>query len=73
MKVFLLTPISSWKPWYDKCSGLVIAAESAQRAREIANLYHGDEGEVWTNEDLITCEELHPVEEGLILRDYQAG
>ena len=39
MKLWILRPLignnTAWRPWYDKCFGMVVRAESEKIAREI--------------------------------------
>ncbi len=78
MKLWLLRPVENlnkddnpWDPWYDKCFGFVIKAESVEHARVIADGNAGDEnrGEFmgkqtaattapWLTSHYSTCEEL---------------
>jgi len=63
-----------WDPWYDKCFGMVIRAETEAEAREVAQDnaecevgYGKDKPEVWTDPDISDCvpiEEYHPEREG---------
>ena len=74
---------SPWNPWYDKAFGFIVAANSEQESRKIAELHAGDEssewtskGEVWMNPAYSTCEPLqrkHADDKGLILRDFAAA
>lgn len=69
-KLWLLRPIRGlepdpWSPWFDKCFGQVVRAESEDRARKIAVGVNyelggpGDEGSgVWLDPDKTTCVEL---------------
>lgn len=49
VKLWLLRPISvegePWKPWYDKCFGMVVRAESEHAAREIATANGAEESD----------------------------
>lgn len=59
MKLYLLIPVNGWKPWYDKCFGVIVRAESVEQARKFASEKAGDEGKsVWFNELQTKCEEL---------------
>lgn len=83
MKLYLLRPIKQWEPWYDKCFGMVIRAESELQARTVAMLYAGDEGdkysssvihEVWLDPLLTSCEVLtHEGKAGLVIRDFASA
>lgn len=72
MKLYLLTPVSRWKPWYDKVMGLVVRAESEDHARDLASSVSGDEGaDAWRDSALTKCVELtSDGPAGLILRDF---
>lgn len=94
MKLWFLRPNTDLppegSPWispYDKAFGFVVRAETATRAREIAQDAGGDETLSW-NENytkrtiipawlaptLSTCTELTPEgEEGIVLKDYISG
>lgn len=52
----------AWDPWYDKCFGFVIAANSSIEARKIAQDNGGDErnADVWLDASLSNCIELKP-------------
>jgi hypothetical protein len=61
MKLWILRPIktmnSPWDPWYDKCFGMVIRAESEKLARSLASRHCGAEGsEPWQNPTQSSCE-----------------
>ncbi len=43
MKLYLLRPLKVWQPWYDKCFGMVIRANSEEEARKEASNHSGDE------------------------------
>lgn len=78
MKLWLLRPREDlreddnpWSPWYDKCFGFVVRAETESDARKIANEFAGDEnrGEFlsskisktknpWLDGNYSTCNEL---------------
>lgn len=63
-----------WKPWYDKCFGMVVVAETEEEARLTASKNAGDEERnlflhkrgykkdvnPWLDETYSTCEELRP-------------
>ena len=78
MHIYLLRPVKKppngnpWEPWYDKAFGFVIAAQNEQRARELAAIDCGDEGErAWLNPTLSRCELLvAPDEDGVIIQDF---
>ncbi len=58
---------------YDEYDGKVIVAKNAKRAREIANENTGDEGRIWTDAALVSCEEIKATEEGEVLGSFNAG
>ena len=66
-----------WLPVYDKNRGFIIAAETEQRARELADQHAADEnrdGNPWLNEKLSTCRRLTAgAEEMVIMSDFIAG
>jgi len=63
--------------YYDAYNGFVIAAESEEIAREIANEDPGAEGSIWENPQLSSClyigEAADHVVEGVVLSDFHAG
>ena len=75
MKLWLLTPIDenypAWDPWYDKCFGFVIRAETEPDARNFASARHGDEGgEAWLDREQSDCRELTTIgASGIVLMD----
>lgn len=76
MKLWLLKPQDDlpagnpWDPWYDKCFGLVIRAETERKARNIAQREHGLPDSAWTNPKWSSCVELTAAGEvGVILYD----
>jgi len=73
MKLFILVRISD-KPIYDVCDGKIIRAKTAALARQMANVDVWDEGEIWTDPNKVTCEELlFKGEPGVILEDRNPG
>jgi hypothetical protein len=69
MKLWILRPngynkdnykeSGEWKPWYDKCFGVVVRAETSGDAREIAADGCSDEGrDAWLLAENSTCREL---------------
>jgi hypothetical protein len=59
MKLWLLRPVKTWNPWYDKCFGMVIRTADEADARLLASGEAGDEGgDVWLDHAKTTCEEL---------------
>ena len=90
MKLWILRPVEDlknsdnpWEPWYDKCFGFVIRAETEQDARLIANRNAGDENRgtflnkkiadtktPWIDPKYTTCKELsNEGDPGVIIRD----
>jgi hypothetical protein len=71
MKLYILTPVKEWQPWYDCCFGMVVRADSEDRARDIASKSACAEGgAVWTNKEITACTELkQDGHEDLIIRD----
>ena len=88
MKLWIIRPIDSstgpWDPWYDKCFGCVIAAETEEQARTLVE--PGDEVRchirlqrhsgkdtlnTWLDPSLSTCVELEPgTEPRCIMQDF---
>jgi len=95
MKLWLLRPKSNnlpedeyhnpWFPWYDKCFGFVVRAETELEARKIAQENAGDEKnnyrgsnvfgkKAWLDKTLSSCEELRENgEKGMIIKDYHSA
>lgn len=77
MRLYLLRPVEPWQPWYDKCFGFVVRAESDDDARLLASSSDecGDEeSEVWKNPALTTCVEvLNDGERGVIIKDFASA
>jgi hypothetical protein len=86
MELYLLRPISgqeeegAWDPWYDKCFGFVIRAESEETARKLADTNAGDENlkdtHPWLDSKQSTCTPLHADsdnKEEIIIRDFNAA
>ena len=84
MKLFLLKPREDledngnpWEPWYDKCFGVVVRAESHTTARRIAEGHESGEASptfgvvgAWTNSKYSSCSELKAQgSEGVIIQD----
>lgn len=70
--------MGAWNPWYDKCFGFVIRAETEQRAREIADADAGDENREenhpWLDPEQSTCTELTAEgKEEQIIKDFNAA
>jgi hypothetical protein len=76
MKLWLLTNEDADGAVYDVYNGFVIAAESEEIAREIANESPGDEGSIWENPKLSSCELIgisETLSEGIVLSDFHHG
>lgn len=89
MKLWLLKPKldrepNPWQPWYDKCFGSVVRAETEEDARRDADLGAGGENHTgypeyreqhpWLSDEYSTCEELTPDgEAGVILSDFRSA
>ena len=96
MKLWILKPQDNlpvdssnpWVPWYDKTFGLIIRAETEEKAREMASgsisdvdvgTYTDDWSFVctlkpWSDKRYSSCSELGPNgEEGIIMRDFAAA
>ena len=88
MKLYLLRPRedmperSPWEPWYDKCFGFVVRAESETEAREFADAGAGSENDdekegtlrPWLDKELSDCEELSDAgEAGVVISDFHAA
>ena len=94
MNLYILRPMKKlkkndnpWSPWYDKCFGFVISAQSEKRAREIAQENAGDEERdtflsqkvsdtttPWLDPKYSTCEILKPEDqEGVIMMDFASA
>lgn len=59
---------------YDEYDAKVIRANSTKRAREIACEDTGDEGSIWMDDKLVTCEVVVAEgPEGEILSSFNAG
>lgn len=62
MKLYILKArddAEPWSPWFDKTFGMVIRAESEERARTIAAENCSEEGRgAWLDSENSTCEEL---------------
>ncbi len=90
MKLWLLRPIEDlrpnpWNPWYDKCFGAVVAAETDEQARLLVEA--GDEDQSrrtrldmkhrvnpWLHSELSTCIELEAgTEAGQIIQDFRSA
>ena len=81
MKIWILRPkpeivdnpkdtVNPWQPWYDKCFGMVIVAETESEARILASGRAADEeGTAWMDATLSDCTEIPIDESGVILCD----
>jgi len=59
---------------WDEFSAKVIKAANEKRAREVANIDTGNEGELWTDEEAVTCNKITmPGNECEILGSYLGG
>jgi len=83
MKLYILRPIHDdplWFPRYDKAFGFIVAAESEEQARALAQARGGDETDwdsscpAWTDPQHSTCAELVAGDtSGVIMRDFAAA
>lgn len=85
MKLFILRPVEGldaadnpWSPWYDKCFGFIIRAETEAEARKIAHENGYDENmyscSPWLNKKYSTCTELTNYgEAGIIMLDVASA
>ena len=85
MKIWLLRPIKgsgAWEPWYDKCFGFVIRAETSDAARSAAAKQGGDEnplfdepqGSPWLDSSQSSCVQLTADgKAGLVIQDFHAA
>ena len=55
MKIFLLERIEN-RPKFDVYNRKMVRAKTERRARELANINIGDEGKIWTDENLVSCQ-----------------
>lgn len=64
---------------YDCNNGFVVAAHSEEEARALASRFTADEGDIWCDASLSTCERLGEADPGfnynpcVLLRDFSAG
>lgn len=90
MNLWILRPIEKpenddpWEPWYDKCFGFVVRAETESEARQYAQDNAGDEKRgyflgkktantktPWLDENYSTCEPLTADgDAGLVMCDF---
>ena len=92
MKLWLLRPVAGleagddpWDPWYDKCFGFVVRAETEQNARDLADESSGDENrekfgktcktyQPWRDEKYSICIELTKNgDSGIIINDFASA
>ncbi len=72
MKIFILKRDED-EVCYDEYAGKVLRAKNETEARAIANQSVGDEGKVWEDKKLVTCEVVTVAgEAGIILIDFRA-
>lgn len=70
--IYLLSRKSKYD--YDEYDAKVIRAKNPKEAREIANKYTGDEGKIWTDTELVSCEKINLVGTSReILGSFNAG
>lgn len=75
VRLWVLQPIDEdnvpWRPWYDKCFGLVVRAETDAEARRIAGDNADCEGvRAWLDATLSTCCELTADgPDGVVMKD----
>ena len=84
---FLPDDDNPWNPWYDKCFGFVIRADSEEDARQIADVNSGSENDntflgrtvcntssPWMDPKYSSCTELSDIGPAkMIMRDYHAA
>lgn len=57
--------------WLDRpCIRMIIVADIPERAMEIANTFHGDEGKVWEGADHAVIAENPLTPAGIIMREF---
>ena len=72
MKLFLLK--RRGKCGWDEIKTVVVRAETAQRARYIANVKPKDEGQIWEDTTSTTCQALSEEgKEGVVITDMKNG
>lgn len=72
MNIYLLTRHDA--VGYDEYDAKVILAHSEDYARELANQRVGDEGNIWDNRKIVSCEEISLNGEArVILGSFNAG
>jgi hypothetical protein len=76
MKIYKLVNFAGYQG-YDTYDAMVIAASSAKRARQLANEETGDEGKIWADANMVSCEMIgracSSVVEGRIIGSFNAG
>jgi hypothetical protein len=73
MKLFLLKRDGS-DIGYDQYDSFVIIAKNEEEARNIADNSCGDEGRIWNNKDLVSCDIILPKgSSGIISSSFNAG
>ena len=84
MRLWILRPINPdagpWSPWYDRCFGFVIRADSESQARRETEGATGDEqvgldgSNPWLDATLTTCVELTETgDAGIIISDFHSA
>lgn len=83
MAIWLIRPIDEngpdWKPWYDKCFGFVVSADTEQQARIIASRSGetGDEGpDIWSDSlktETFCLARESDYENGVVMVDFHAA
>jgi hypothetical protein len=59
---------------WDEYEGKIVRASSEQEARDIANQKTGDEGQIWSNPERVTCEPCDAEgASGALLEAFRAG
>ena len=70
--IYLLKRIG--ETWYDEYDAKIVRARSEGSAREIADKEPGDEGKIWTDPELVSCEKITPSgESAQLLGSFNAG
>lgn len=87
MKLWILRPVQNhqlWKPWFDKCFGFVIRAETESHARQLAQEFsiENDHAEIeelegshaWVDPMYSSCTELvQDGNYGVIIKDLKSA
>ena len=71
MKIYVL--LRKDEVGWDEYDSKVIVAKNEKRAREIANQHVGDEGEMWTDPNLVMCEVVDTTTEREVVGSFNAG